>query len=1217
MSDPWDQFPDAPATKQSATGGNDPWAQFPDAQKAESSAIHEAVTQPVYGFNEGLDTLYNLPNTAMNVGAHAANLAANAWRRNKGYPEQEYTAPLGYARIASRFNEPDPWSNIANNVAQGVGVDKPFPNAAPETGGDQPETTIGRYGRSIGQQAGASVVPMAGMLRAGLMPATNAVLAQNAASAAGAGVTTQAARDAGYGPIGQTIAGVAGGFAAPTFYNVGARATGIGKNAVNYGRMAAEEGRNPQLSSDRTLNEALGQAGTSAEELRDLAIPKFPPQSSLPSVGFKESHLAEMIGRRLDGEDSKSIAQDFTNRRLPISADTVDNYVDRYRAQNPTPKTMMEYVEQAAGPGAAMPLTRLVRREQIISKDVQPFLRLNQRQIDQPARLTGMVDRVLPEAATAEEMNAAERMAQQRAVDLIDRDYPAQNYEQGRKRLTDIAKAQNQSAYDELHARPDVIVDKNLAQLMALPEGKLAYDLAAREAAAEGKPIPSRTELAKIFGVNPNPGFGLNKQGVPVPPQQYPIGVQPALSSRAGAPQPSTYWTANAPDQAQSLIAFLKSRGGIRPSGETAAFNAERVPGLINKRGMTADRAREALIESGFIREDPSAPAATSVADFYDLLGRAVSGKTVTRIGEEGLPFQGAEFAQNRAEAARAEAMVRDHLREIGIDPKVYDTLPAVRRQEIAQRIAVGAENGQLEQQARAYFPEGVFNRLTPVERTTLARRINAGEDPDTVFEELAIRAEGNSSLDRTGAGRDRSEIQPTAIVPVRALDYFQRALRRAGRDPSNPASSGFNALRGRFIEQLDPYNPSPENPTHIPGFRQTMRDYRESMGHREALDLAATLEPKLNEKTYQTLADFEHNMTPVEQELFRLRFARKIQDTIQNQSFGSDVLADFDSPAAQHIIQRVFPPEEAERFINGIANERLTAQAAKLGERLAGKIGSDPDPQELRIFGTMDAQQKDIFKGGFSRGLRAQIGRKSEGQDVASQFNKENAQNIIDKVLPPKTKSDIKKGVSSKEADYLKKGIKEEATSTKIKNAIYGNSNTAQTAYDINTSENAANAIAAMGTLNPRRWFDSWFTALARKVGEERATMIVRDATEMDPAEQLRLFERLMGTSPSPVDRSMLSILRGPERPYGPGRAWMAGEAAQTASRAGEPTKPLPPGYTPRAALNEARAKLARNPNSPKVRDAVAQRLKEHGLTLEHDPSNLLASPDNSVVAH
>ena len=988
--------PAAESSQQNVFDQFDAPKQTAQAAKApQGSVSRELVRQPLLGFNEGLDDLYNFPNYLVNAGAKALG----------------YEPPMHPVRIASKFNEPDPWRKIANDVSTGVGASAPFKDVAPDTGGEEPTTGVGRYARSIGQQAGASVLPMTGMMARGIIPATGRVMAQNAASVVGAGTGQQIAKDEGAGPLGQTFGALVGGFAAPPLYNTAAKVSGIGKNAVNYGRMAVEEGRNPQLGSDRTLNEALRQAGTSPEELREIALPKYPPQSSLPSRGFTVDHLAEMIGRSLDGEDFPSIASDFNGRGLPITADTVKEYVSRYRVKNPTPMTMMDYAEEAGGPGAAMPLTRLARREQIISGDVEPFLRLNQRRIDQPARVTGMIDNVLPEAATAEEMNAAERAAQQRAVGVINQEYPAQNYEEGRARLSQVAQQQARANYDRLHALPAIPADQDLAGLLSTRLGASAYDQAVESAAAEGNPIPTREELLRTFGINPKPGLGLSPAGVPTEPQQYPVA-----------------------------------------------------PGT-----------------------------------------------------------------------------------------------------------------------------------------------------------------------------------QPGPLIPVRALDYFQRALRRsadAGFRSGDPQAFDYNVLRQRFIEHLDPTNPDPARPTLVPGFRDTMGSYRTGMGHQEALDAGATLEPKLNENTYNTLASFE-KMNPVEQELFRLRFARKMQDTIQNQPFGSDALGEFDTPAGQTIIGRVFPQDTADRIISGLERERLTAQAPKLGEQLANKMGSDPDPQELRLFNSMDDQQKELFKGGFSRGFRARLGRKAEGNDAVSQFNNENTRQIIRGVL------------SEKEANDVIRNVRRESTANKIMNAIYANSNTAQTEYDINTSQNAANAITSMGTLNPKRYFDSWFTALARKIGQERATAIVKDLTETDPANQLRLFERLMGTKPSPMERDMLSIFRGPARSWGPGRGWMAGQTAETlkgvdqskgsglgvssakaAMEAEHPDwnkgwgtswskndredakpapKPLPPGVTPRQAIQDAQDKLSRNQNSPRVKAAVEQKLREYGLhpdLLTTDHFQLIAPP-------
>ena len=918
---PFDQFDDTA----SASGGN-PFDQF-DANKTETSAAKEAVTQPVFGFNEGLDALYNLPNVAVNAGARTLG----------------YEPPIKYARIASRFNEPDPISNIANDIAEGLGYRKPFPNAAPETGGPQPETTLGRYARSIGQQAGASILPMAGMMEAGTIPATRAIIAQNAASAVGSGVGGEAAKEAGYGPVGQTIASIGGGFASPALYNIGARAAGIPKNAAAYARQTIEEARNPQLAADRDVSEALRKAGTTPEELREAVLPQWPQGSDLPSRGFTREHLADILGRRLDGEPADTIAADYahlTNRQgQSLTPQTVENYTERYRQNNPTPMNLMDLTEEASGAGAAMPLTRLARSKQIVSQDYLPAQRLYERQAQQPARATSIVDQVLPNPSTAEEVNDAARVAQQRAVDLIDREYPAQNYEHGRDTL------------QQMHAQ----------------EANRAY---------------------RAFYQNP-----------------------PLASNQLG-----------------------------------------------------------------------------------DLLEDPLFQKAVTNAR-----------AQSRAAA------------------------------------------------------------------------INQ-----------------NQQLERAGAS-DRvlvPSLENDALYTPELLDKIQRQLRITGQNFTNPNDAAHAGdLRQIFLDRIE---------GHYPEFRGIRQNYATGMGDQEALTAGATLEPVLNENTYNTLAEFER-MTPIQQELFRVRFARKMQDAVQNHGYGAEPLAQFDSPAAETVIRRVFPQDAADRMITGLARERLTANAMAMGEDVAAKAGSANTRDALRVFQTMDPQQQDLFRRGFSTKLRSMINAKNEGQDVASQFSNENTMNFIRAILP-------------ETGERLIRNLNRESISTHTKNAIYGNSTTAQQTYDVGNAMEAARTASHVATGRIGRILDDWGNYLARQVGEERARYVVRQLTETDPAEMLNTLDRLISTAPTPVERSALSILRGQPRPWGPGEGWRAGQAAQTAVQFGAPRrenrKPLPSGYTPRAALAEAKQKISSNPGSQRVRDAVTQRLMSMGLNLDHDPGALLAAP-------
>lgn len=172
-----------------------------------------------------------------------------------------------------------------------------------------------------------------------------------------------------------------------------------------------------------------------------------------------------------------------------------------------------------------------------------------------------------------------------------------------------------------------------------------------------------------------------------------------AVSPVGRAPkQPQT------PAQPRSLIAFLRSLGGIRPSGETRAMNAEKIPGLISNRGLTPDRAREALIDAGYLREDPNANASTSIADFYDLLDRAVRGERVMPEGSE--QFEQARIAKEEksAERLRMEQDAISALDEIGLREH-YDGLSRREKLELQERIAGGEDAGDvLEDLAVRYY---------------------------------------------------------------------------------------------------------------------------------------------------------------------------------------------------------------------------------------------------------------------------------------------------------------------------------------------------------------------------------------------------------------------------------------------------------------------------------------------------------------------------------
>lgn len=125
-------------------------------------------------------------------------------------------------------------------------------------------------------------------------------------------------------------------------------------------------------------------------------------------------------------------------------------------------------------------------------------------------------------------------------------------------------------------------------------------------------------------------------------PPPAPVDGTPAVDELA-AQQPAVEDAsreAPAPvDQRQkgdSVLRFIRDSGGLQPSGELDALDAQRYPGLINENGLTADQMREALIENGYLEETgPDAPSVTTPQDVYDLVQRAISGERIVPLADQ------------------------------------------------------------------------------------------------------------------------------------------------------------------------------------------------------------------------------------------------------------------------------------------------------------------------------------------------------------------------------------------------------------------------------------------------------------------------------------------------------------------------------------------------------------------------------------------------------
>jgi len=335
MADPWAEFRIQPAASA------DPWAEFRVAPHGGRSVLSDVGEQTVRGFNRGLNAVVSLPGEI--VGG-AVNLVA---------PGQ-----------GERFKFNNPVSEFLTS-----------PQA-------QPQTDAGRYANTVGQQIGASALPVAGfMAKAGqaAAPAQTAIgqvgqrmvdayrtapgtaLAADVVAATGAGVGQQAARDLELGPVGEFVGGVAGGLA-PFAASAGAA------------RVMDTVNRSPAVARYRAENAATAEprpqsAGAAANP---TLAPGEPPAPITGPEAAAYQHLANKlsaagvrpgeIGARIERSDIDAIGgrsalalvdTDDSLRRLAGSVvrqnDEAANIGQRFVAGRQTGITPLEGMPQGSG----------------------------------------------------------------------------------------------------------------------------------------------------------------------------------------------------------------------------------------------------------------------------------------------------------------------------------------------------------------------------------------------------------------------------------------------------------------------------------------------------------------------------------------------------------------------------------------------------------------------------------------------------------------------------------------------------------------------------------------------------------------------------------------------------------------------------------------------------------------------------------------------------
>lgn len=285
------------AVERSQKGGGDLASLIEAARAARTSAPQtNMVEQSMSGVNEGIGFALGFP-------VDAATSLINGMFATPQYAPEMVAGPDG-------FPEPDPNAQITqgSRIESPVGGSETFLNLlAPTISDRQPQTTGQRFGRRIGQEAGAMAIPGGAAMRGAKAPL--ALGATEAASAVGAGAAGQAVQEVAPGnETADMIASIIGGLTpvgAARSLRPGAKAPTIDElKERQSAAYRAVEASPAQLTPESTqrLQETI-----SERSARDGMDPYLAPKASRTADKIKQMmtpRIAEVEkSRRLVGRD--------------------------------------------------------------------------------------------------------------------------------------------------------------------------------------------------------------------------------------------------------------------------------------------------------------------------------------------------------------------------------------------------------------------------------------------------------------------------------------------------------------------------------------------------------------------------------------------------------------------------------------------------------------------------------------------------------------------------------------------------------------------------------------------------------------------------------------------------------------------------------------------------------------------------------------------------
>lgn len=269
-------------------------------------------------------------------------------------------------------------------------------------------------------------------------------------------------------------------------------------------------------------------------------------------------------------------------------------------------------------------------------------------------------------------------------------------------------------------------------------------------------------------------------------------------------------------------------------------------------------------------------------------------------------------------------------------------------------------------------------------------------EDP--TFRRAVVQAQRQARVDTIArnqrAARQGGPQEPvptvdpnTEVFTPQMLDNIQRQLRIASEGFANNPNNARHAqnLRQVFLDRIE---------DHYPTFRGIRQQYAQGLGEfgeEGALQAGRDLTLRLGERADEALRGFEQ-MTPAQQELFRLGFARNIQDMAANPQIGGAVANRFNTPAVREIVTRLFRGDadlvrEGQRLLRDLRREAITTKTKN--DLTAGARTAELENDMGNLMQTARAGA-DIATGNFSNILQnlstrlsTQLGRRGAAETL------------------------------------------------------------------------------------------------------------------------------------------------------------------------------------------------------------------------------------------